>query len=85
MFKIAIHMISARMTKTITVTDEAYTALARLKKHPRDSFSKVILRLAKRKGDPLAVAGAWKDMKDSEVANLIERSRRNFESIGGRR
>jgi len=46
------------MVRTITVTDEAYAELAKRKKHPRDSFTKVILRMAGRKGDPLAAAGA---------------------------
>jgi predicted CopG family antitoxin len=85
MFKNTIHIDSTRMTKTITVTDEAYTALARLKKHPRDSFSKVIIRLASRKGNPLDVAGAWRDMGDDEARELLEQSRRDFESVGGRR
>jgi predicted CopG family antitoxin len=73
------------MVRTITVTDDAYEALHRLKKHPGDSFSKVILRVARRRGSPLKVAGAWKDMTDEEARGLVERSRRDFESIGGRR
>jgi len=71
------------MVRTITVTDEAYAELAKRKKHPRDSFTKVILRLAGRQGDPLAAAGAWKDMTDAEAAELLARSRRDFETIGG--
>lgn len=72
------------MVRTITVTDEAYAELAKRKKHPRDSFSKVVLRLTGRRGDPLAAAGAWKDMTDAERARLLSRSRRDFETIGGR-
>ena len=72
------------MVRTITVTDQAYAALARRKKHRRDSFSKVILRLTGRRGDPLGVAGAWKDMTDAEARQLLERSRRDFESLGGK-
>ena len=71
------------MVRTITVTDEAYAELAKRKKHPRDSFTKVILRMAGRKGDPLAAAGAWKDMSDAEAAELLGRSRRDFETLGG--
>ena len=73
------------MVRTITVTDEAYGALAHLKKHPTDSFSKVTLRLAKRPGDPLKVAGAWKDMTEEEARALLETSRRDFATLGGRR
>ncbi|HVE51438.1 MAG TPA: antitoxin VapB family protein [Casimicrobiaceae bacterium] len=36
--------------KTITLTDEAYDRLAALKKSPRDSFSKVILRVVPKRG-----------------------------------
>lgn len=70
------------MVRTITVTDEAYAALAKRKKHKRDSFSKVILRLAEHRGDPLRAAGAWKDMTDAEARQLLERSRRDFEALG---
>jgi predicted CopG family antitoxin len=69
------------MARTITVTDEAYGALAKRKKHARDSFSKVILRLTGRPGDPLAAAGAWKDMTDAGVKELMARSRKDFETI----
>jgi len=72
------------MVRTITVTDEAYTALSKQKKHPGDSFTKVILRLTGRRGDPLVSAGGWKDMTDREAAALLARSRRDFETIGGR-
>ena len=71
------------MVRTITVTDEAYGELAKRKKHPRDSFSKVVLRLTGRQGDPLATAGAWKDMTDAEATRLLARSRRDFETLGG--
>jgi predicted CopG family antitoxin len=71
------------MVRTITVTDEAYGALAKRRKHARDSFSKIILRLTGRPGDPLAAAGGWKDMTDAEAKELLARSRRDFETIGG--
>lgn len=70
------------MVKTITVTDEAYEALARRKRHPVDSFSKVILRLAGDRGNPLKVAGAWADMSEAEARALVDRSRRDFSGIG---
>lgn len=72
------------MVRTITVTDQAYAALAKRKKHRRDSFSKVILRLTERRGDPLRAAGGWKDMTDAEAKQLLEQSRRDFESLGGK-
>jgi len=73
------------MVKTITVTEEAYDSLARLKKHPRDSFSKVILRVTRRRGSPLKTAGAWRDMSEAEARALLERSRADFETLGKRR
>jgi len=73
------------MARNITVTDEAYEALAHLKKHPSDSFSKVILRITGRREDPLKVAGAWKDMTDAQAQEIVERSRRDFASRGGQR
>ena len=36
--------------KTITLTDEAYEQIAALKSSPKDSFSKVILRVVPRRG-----------------------------------
>ncbi|HEX5314534.1 MAG TPA: antitoxin VapB family protein [Gammaproteobacteria bacterium] len=36
--------------KTITLTDEAYERLARLKTSSRDSFSKVVLRAVPKRG-----------------------------------
>ena len=70
------------MVRTLTITDEVYTALARRKKHPRDSFSKVILRLVRQPPDPLAFAGAWDDMGDEEVEALIATSRRHWGQVG---
>lgn len=83
MFKFQTHIPSPFMVRTITVTDDAYAELAKRKKHPRDSFSKVVLRLAGRRSDPLKAAGAWKDMTDKEAADLLARSRRDFETLGG--
>lgn len=36
--------------KTITLTDEAYERIAALKSSPKDSFSKVILRVVPKRG-----------------------------------
>jgi predicted CopG family antitoxin len=58
--------------KTITVTEEAYKALASDKKKD-ESFSQVILRTHKKKGnveDIMKFAGAWADMSDEEADDL---------------
>lgn len=36
--------------KTITLTEEAYERIAALKQSPKDSFSKVILRVVPKRG-----------------------------------
>ena len=72
------------MVKAIKITDEAYAALARRKRHPGDSFSKVILRLVSNRGDPLRVAGAWADMSEAEARTLVDQSRRDFSGAGQR-
>lgn len=71
------------MVRTITITEDAYESLAKLKRSPQDSFSKVILRLTQGPGDPLEVAGAWEDMTEEEARSLVEASRRDFQSWGG--
>lgn len=71
------------MVRTITITEDAYEALARLKRSPRDSFSKVILRLIQGPGNLLEVVGGWEDMTDEEARALAESSRRAFENRGG--
>jgi predicted CopG family antitoxin len=60
------------VTKTITITKEAYGALARDKRN-KESFSEVILRTHKRKGtveDIMKFAGAWSDMSNVEAERL---------------
>ncbi|MBI2576816.1 antitoxin VapB family protein [Candidatus Woesearchaeota archaeon] len=61
-------------TKTITIMEDAYKALARVKGKD-ESFSEVIRKLAgERKGNVEAVlscAGLWKDI-DEKTANQIE-------------
>jgi len=61
------------VVKTITISLEAYEALAR-EKLPGESFSDVILRLVKRSGSLLDLAGSWK-MDDSDAEKLMEELR----------
>ncbi len=63
-------------TKTITIMEDAYNMLSRLKKE-NESFSEVIRELAKnRKGTKEAVlecAGLWKDLLNDEEAEEMKR------------
>ena len=58
--------------KTITITEEAYEALASDKK-PTESFTEVILRTYKKKSTVEALSkfiGAWSDMSDKTAEKL---------------
>lgn len=60
------------VVKTITITEEAYKALAG-DKTKDESFSEVILRTHKRKGTVEALSkfiGAWSDMGDETAEKL---------------
>ncbi len=56
--------------KTITISLEAYEALSRLKR-PGESFSDVILRLARRQRSLRDLAGAWRDLSDEEAEKVL--------------
>ena len=79
MFK---HMFMFMVTKTITVTKEAYEALAS-DKNKDESFSEVILRTHKKKGNWEAVSkfiGAWEHVPDKVIEDMkkdIEKLSRN--------
>lgn len=57
--------------KTLTISEEAYRKLARLKARG-DSFTDIILKLAEGRGDILRHAGGWKEMTDEEARELEE-------------
>ena len=57
--------------KTITVTEDAYAALAALKKGG-ESFSDVIRRLTKGNHSLLEFAGDWKDVPDATFREVEE-------------
>ena len=57
--------------KTITISSAAYEALVR-EKRPGESFSDVILRLVKKSGDLMELAGSWKDVSDEFVEEFLK-------------
>lgn len=59
------------MTKTISITDEAYEALNR-EKRDRESFTDVIIRLTKR-ARLSDFAGIWKDIPESDLNEAEEK------------
>ncbi|MGH9876473.1 MAG: antitoxin VapB family protein [Nitrososphaerales archaeon] len=66
------------MGKTITITREAYEALAR-EKRSNESFSDVVLRLTSRKAKLSDYFGIW-DMTDAEYDKLTK----DLRSVWGR-
>lgn len=69
------------MTKVISLSDEAYGNLKKLKNGK--SFSEVILELTKedRKASLLKLAGVWRDRPDiDKVFAKIRKERTNFRS-----
>ncbi len=55
--------------KTITISEEAYEKLRRLKEKD-ESFTDVILKLNENRGNILKHAGAWKSMSREEADRL---------------
>ncbi len=62
--------------KTITVTEEAYRLLAKEKKLD-ESFSQVIKRLTRERGNLSDSFGAWK-MSDKEAEEIFSSLRRHW-------
>ena len=55
-------------TKTISILEEAYNALLK-EKSKNESFSDVVIRLAKRRGKLADSAGKW-EMSDAEYRKI---------------
>ena len=65
-------------TKTITITDDAYGILSRLKEN-EESFSEEINRLLGTKNDIMRFAGAWSRMDEKEsdtIKSIIMKMRK---------
>jgi len=65
--------------KTITISLEAYKALRRLKR-PGESFSDVILRLARSQPDLSELAGAWSDVPEEKAEEILRSIREAWAS-----
>ena len=57
--------------KTITISLEAYEALLRLKR-PGESFSDVILRLARRIPDLSELEGVWSNVPEEKIEEILK-------------
>lgn len=71
--------------RNITISEQAYAALARLKKE-RESFTDVILRVASEKGNAAALLRVVKSMApDDDLAEQIERASARLRGVRLRR
>lgn len=58
-------------SKTISVTEDIYKLLSRMKLKS-ESFSEMLARLARKRGSLSDCAGLWKDMSGEEIEELKE-------------
>lgn len=56
--------------KTVTLSEDAYAALAALKKEG-ESFSEVVRRLTRKGRSLLEFAGAWKDFPEDKMDRYL--------------
>jgi predicted CopG family antitoxin len=68
------------MSKTITISDRAYEELAKRKRSPKDSFTKVILRMTGEKISVRDVAGGWSHLPEDIGEQIVDLSRRMFDA-----
>jgi len=67
------------MTKTISLSDEAYNLLKRIKKKT-ESFSEVIMRVVSKKGGLSELLDLYPELKEnSELEPIIEEFEKEFE------
>jgi predicted CopG family antitoxin len=71
--------VSVTNVRTITVTLEAYETLLMLKR-PGETFSDVILRLAREAKDVMELAGAWKDVPGEKIEEVMKSIREAWSS-----
>lgn len=70
------------MTKVISLSDEAYNELKKLKGEG-DSFSNVVIKMAKsgKKEGIMAFAGAWKDKPEmGKIFRKVIKDRKRFKT-----
>jgi len=70
--------------KTITITVEAYNALSRAK-HPHESFSETVRRLAEHSVPLSDFAGAWEALQRIECRKSSGSSKPQDDSVGSSR
>ena len=68
-------------TKTISILDEAYDALAR-EKGDHESFSDVILKLTGRRGKLADSLGKWRDISNKEMEEIEKELDRVWKNWG---
>ncbi len=66
-----IDMNTIMAVKTVTLTEDAYVALAGLKRGG-ESFSDVVRRLARGNKSLLEFAGAWKDVPRGKMKHFLD-------------
>jgi len=71
------------MGKTITITKEAYEALAREKRN-NESFSDVVLRLTSRKAKLSDYFGIWSEIPEAEFEKMQNAMRQARKGIRAR-